>query len=68
MKSMILTAAMASLSGVSLLHAQAILNTVPVACLAVVRRCPLPPGCKRRGIDVGYFTWFAAQLKKVNFQ
>jgi hypothetical protein len=40
----------------------------PVASLAVAATLPTPTRFQAPGIDVGYFTWFAAQLKNVNFQ
>jgi hypothetical protein len=40
----------------------------PVAFLAVAATLPAPTRFQAPGIDVGYFNWFAAQLKNVNFQ
>ena len=40
---------------------------VPVAFLGVLTGLP-PIRFQAHGIDIGYFDWFAAQLKNVNFQ
>jgi hypothetical protein len=40
----------------------------PVAFLGVATTLPAPGRFQAAGIDIGYFTWFALQLKNVNFQ
>ncbi len=40
----------------------------PVGFLAVAAALPAPVRFQAPGIDVGYFSWSAVQIKNVNFQ